>query len=68
MFSKWLIHGLAIVIIAMWVTSCVLSFMRPTYSPPASIQWCISILAGAAFGKGVVEGMRPKNGNVGNGH
>ena len=54
--SKWVVNGLAVAIIILWVTSCLLSMFSTGYTPPASIQWAISILAGAAFGKAALYG------------
>jgi len=61
--SKWVINGLAIAIILVWVASMATSFLVKGYKPPESVQWTISILAGAAFGRAAVVGAGLGNGN-----
>jgi hypothetical protein len=39
----------------------VVSMMRPSYSPPTSVQWAMSVLAGAAFGRKAAEASRLKD-------
>jgi hypothetical protein len=61
--SKWVINGLAVAIIMVWVASMTTSFFVKGYNPPESVQWTISILAGAAFGRAAVAGVGIGNGN-----
>jgi hypothetical protein len=65
--SKWVINGLAIAIIAVWVVSMAASLAIPNYKVPESVQVTISILAGAAFGRAAVAGAGWANGNKPNG-
>lgn len=48
--SRWVVDGLAIAIVGIWIVTCVVTIVHPSYTPPSSVQWCISILAGGAFG------------------
>lgn len=49
--SKWVVDLVAVVIIVAWVVSLVASILVPGYKPPESVNWCMTVLAGAAFGK-----------------
>jgi hypothetical protein len=52
---------LAYTIISIWAATIVVSMMRPSYSPPTSVQWAMSVLAGAAFGRKAAEASRLKD-------
>lgn len=53
--DKHLTFVLSYVITVVWVVSFVIEVLDPNYSPPPSVHALMLLVAGALFGKGVID-------------